>query len=619
MKLYITRILKKALPFIILLVLVSPMLLHAGETPSDALFKRVQKKYTLKTDGTMEYQVRKEIRLLSHLSFHRLYGETFVVYDPQYQDLKINECYTVMADGKKVVTPPNAFNQVLPRAAANAPAYNRLIEMVITHTALEIGATIYLDYTITSKKDFLPAFMGFEKLCEPDPVEVLDLQVAVPAGMNLNYTLNQWKGDPEISTSGTTKTWSWHFTRLPAYHPETLQPPEGSFLPSLAFSTVRNIQEMTSRWFQQSAFRYEGNDEMTRWARQWKEKKQSDLDWVLTLQDKIVNEVQLLPLQAATVGFRARTVEEVFLSAYATELEKAVLFTTLLDLMHIKAGIVAMVPGNHVAQLPGMFQWEHFLVGVYLKDADTLLLSFHTMNDQNLLMDQSRTCFTLPEGKPIRYRFSDGQPNEVKLECKLTLDTTNTLTGSGKLLQKGLPHPYLSLLKNPGKANKAIRGGLTSKDLKECKIVEILPGTGSLDLSIEKKNACRVNGGYCFLKWPQPANGVFSWHTGELPATRLNTAQIPYPLVEWSQSELELPEGWNLVNPLEKYVITNTAGSLSMACTQSGNKISLEWKASLKEWTGTEPGAAYYNDLKVLLNQWYAFMNREAMFKQKLR
>jgi len=64
-----------------------------------------------------------------------------------------------MADGKKVETPSNAFNEILPSFAAGAPAFNGLRDMVITHTGLERGAVINLDYTLHTAKDNTPALM----------------------------------------------------------------------------------------------------------------------------------------------------------------------------------------------------------------------------------------------------------------------------------------------------------------------------------------------------------------------------------------------------------------------------------------------------------------------------
>ena len=53
-------------------------------------------------------------------------------------------------------TPENALLEVLPSAAADALAYNGLKEMVVVHTGLELGATIYLDYSVDPRPGYLP-------------------------------------------------------------------------------------------------------------------------------------------------------------------------------------------------------------------------------------------------------------------------------------------------------------------------------------------------------------------------------------------------------------------------------------------------------------------------------
>ena len=54
---------------------------------------------------------------------NRTYGESFITYDPRYQTLQIHESYTRQKDGNIVKTPANALVEVLPSAAANAPAF----------------------------------------------------------------------------------------------------------------------------------------------------------------------------------------------------------------------------------------------------------------------------------------------------------------------------------------------------------------------------------------------------------------------------------------------------------------------------------------------------------------
>jgi len=86
---------------------------------TDAIFKNIKKEHILHTDGSIEFKYYKEVKLLSPYAFNRLYGETFIVYNPDFQKLKIHKAYTIMKDGRKVEAPKNAFNKVLPKNAAN--------------------------------------------------------------------------------------------------------------------------------------------------------------------------------------------------------------------------------------------------------------------------------------------------------------------------------------------------------------------------------------------------------------------------------------------------------------------------------------------------------------------
>ena len=103
---------------------------------SEAEYKKLSKAYTLNADGSQEFRYNMELTLFTHTAMNGTYGESFIVYNPQYQELKINSSYTKQKDGNIVKTPDNAFVEVLPRTAADAPAYNHLKEMVVVHTVL---------------------------------------------------------------------------------------------------------------------------------------------------------------------------------------------------------------------------------------------------------------------------------------------------------------------------------------------------------------------------------------------------------------------------------------------------------------------------------------------------
>ena len=102
----------------------------AQDNKSDAEFQKIVKEYTLHPDGSVTYHYAHTLKLLTYYSFTTVYGETHIVYNTKYQKATVNLAKTTMADGRVVTSPPNAFNEILPGFAANAPAYNHIRDLV---------------------------------------------------------------------------------------------------------------------------------------------------------------------------------------------------------------------------------------------------------------------------------------------------------------------------------------------------------------------------------------------------------------------------------------------------------------------------------------------------------
>ena len=124
-----------------IIILMAMMLAMQLNATVDGTYKSIVSEYTLGTDGSITQRVSKVLKYNTHHSFFKLFGETFVIYNPEYQKVKVDTSYTIQKDGTIIKTPANAFNYVLPSMAAKAPDYNKLPELVITHTGLELGAT----------------------------------------------------------------------------------------------------------------------------------------------------------------------------------------------------------------------------------------------------------------------------------------------------------------------------------------------------------------------------------------------------------------------------------------------------------------------------------------------
>ena len=175
----------------------------------EARFGKLSKTYTLHTDGSQELRVQKELTLYTHAAMNSLYGETFIVYDPQYQQLEIHDSYTRQKDGTLIRTPANAFVEVLPSAAANAPAYNRLKEMVVVHTGLELGATICLDYSIKSRAGYLPELDICCPVKELSPIAEFTFRIEVPEDKPLHYELLNASARPSETQKDGMKSVIW--------------------------------------------------------------------------------------------------------------------------------------------------------------------------------------------------------------------------------------------------------------------------------------------------------------------------------------------------------------------------------------------------------------------------
>ena len=248
---------KHKLAFLLCLLLMATTAFGASE----AEYKKLAKTWTLNADGSQEFRYNMELTLFTHTAMNGTYGESFIVYNPQYQELKINSSYTRQKDGTIIKTPDNAFVEVLPRNAADAPAYNHLKEMVVVHTGLELGATIYLDYTVTSKPGYLPEVDIFEELLQSSPVKEYTLTIVTPETKELAYTLANNPAKASVKQADGTCTTSWTLRNLPASSRAPFVSVRNGDVPFLAATTYVSEGEALATLFKQ--FNPSGDPQLT--------------------------------------------------------------------------------------------------------------------------------------------------------------------------------------------------------------------------------------------------------------------------------------------------------------------------------------------------------------------
>jgi hypothetical protein len=583
---------------------------------ADAVFEKITKEYTLNEDGSMEYHYVKQLKLLSHLSFNRLYGETFIVYNPDFQELKINEAYTILPDSTRVKTPDNAFNEVLPRSAAHSATYNNLREMVVTHTGTEIGATIYLDYTLITKKGYWPALMGNEVVQESSPVKEMQIIVNVPANVELQNNMFNLRMAPEIIVKGSTKVYTWKFSGLTASPKESFRGQCLPGTPRLIFSTAKNMADV-KEWVAMKLDTKGGStSELIALVDKVKSEEKDEIKVMLALQKYVVEDIATDHVSLAEAGFNARYPEQVWESNGGSQFEKSVLLATLLKLAEINAVPVLAAPQKIFdKEIGDLFVFEDVYVNATTKGHGDILLSATQVDGQALQ-------FQLAGMVLIPLQRSRGELNEMKLnhvenkidmKADIKIDDSLHLSGTAEFELLHAVNPFLELSENADSFSKLMSGNMVCKKEGSIKLANSNPAKTELSADLKSKTPPSQVAGYYSFDLPVMKNGFESFNISYLESERLDPFVLPFSIDENYTYSIEIPEGYEFVNRKVKESWKNKAGTVSVSISPKGNIVEITRQLKLDNKLIQDD---QYAEFRELVNAWLDKNNRMVVFKK---
>ena len=537
---------------------------------SEAEYKKLAKTWTLNADGSQEFRYDMELTLFTHTAMNGTYGESFIVYNPQYQELKINSSYTKQKDGTIIKTPDNAFVEVLPRNAADAPAYNHLKEMVIVHTGLELGATIYLDYTVTSKPGYLPEVDIFEELLQSSPVKEYTLTIVIPEAKELAYTLTNNPAKASVKRSGGTCTTSWTLRNLPASSRAPFVYVKNGDVPFLAATTYASEGEALATLLKQ--FNPSGDPQLTTLAESLTEGEKKDEDKLEAILEYTTNHIANNGLTLDQTGYRLRPADAVMSTAYGTEVEKANLLAGLLD----GAGFKAEPMATYQAYADK---------GLALKAVDQLFVSC-MVNGELYLFSTSSTH----------------RPQTVNFD-RTPLFSLQT----GKPVAIAVPQDYQI------KSDIAVRfkDGKVTTSTKESVGKELMPYFTTGNSENEQTAPLKVENGYATISLPDAEYGFSHLPYGYLNSQRKENLLIPRPVNEVYTYTIECPENMELRTPETDKTIRNAAGSLTISVKKNGRTATVTRSLELNKQLYTP---AEYKELRQLLTEWSDINGKTLLF-----
>jgi hypothetical protein len=587
----------------------------AQEIKSDAVYQEQTKEYSLNKDGSWNYHYSHKLLINTYFAFHNLYGEDFIVYDPAFQKVKINSSVTTMADGKRVPTPENAYNELLPGFAANVPVWNRLRELVVTHTALERGAIIDFDYTLSTSKAYTQALMGNEQLLMNSPVKKLTFIINVPSGVALNFEQFNIQSKPAISKSPGKTAYTWTLNDLPPALREDFRPREQQNRPRIVFAVVAKKADVIAGFASQEALKCEIPSDVKEETAATVTGIDLPLLKALKLQEKVANELNTWQVPLQFTGYKLRNVAAIWNSNGGIEAEKAVLLTAMLRSQGIQSEPVAVVAERYYTKKvvsPALF--ERFLVKVSIQGMEPVFLSPTQSDQQDLRFSLAgKRIISLVPGK-LQPSEVIGEPkNSLALSGNLELGDDLNLKGNLGLELAGRLNPWLKLQKDTSYLSTMLSSAFGNG-----KISDIVKGKADMDLSSFSFQASSgaftsEKASHIFLKLPAIATASDSWHMTELLSIRTEPFEIPFPLHESYELFIALPEGMTLVSPPATLTQSNEFGNMDFSISIEGSKLHIVRNINiLKTYVPVEK----YDTFRMMINTWNSKKYREVVLKK---
>ncbi|MBI9033542.1 MAG: DUF3857 domain-containing protein [Bacteroidales bacterium] len=594
--------------------LLQSLFIVAQNENADAEFLSLKKVYTLHEDGSWDYRYSHKLKLNTHYSFHRLYGETFIVYNPQYQSLEINKSVTTMADGSKVASPENAFNEVLPAVAKDAPAYNHLKEMVVTHTALEVGAVIEMDYTLHNKKGFSPSLMGMEVFGTHSPIHQMIVQVIVPKNVELKFTFKNMRLGPEITFQENTKIYTWKAESLPLIPREQLSGEDYKQQGLLIFAQD-DLFKVFNRYVNQEAFRFQSSNLFEQEIERIKKENNDELEQVLAIQDLVVNTINYYYVPQKYAAYQIRTPEQVWKSNGGTRIEKTILLAGLLNQAGFRTTAVAFFPDFNFNKQYGVLDLiTDELVRVRTKShGDVYLSALHSAKRSEEYELGKGTLLFLDATVESLQTKELSLPLEHNI-CSMNLEVADngTLEGDVTVKMKGNHIPYFELNKDENKISQLF-AGLNASDISEIKMSKLDSFKSDFSCKFYKVDSWKEIEGYTFVKLPTLTSTLDPLHLDRIERERKLGIDLGRHLIEEMEYTIVLPKNYKFVGELIQIEDKNILGSVSVKIERNDDKIIIKRSIDIREYF-IKPSEIKH--LMKLLDVWNSKGLREVILKE---
>ncbi len=587
----------------------------------DAEYLQIEKTYRLLPDGSLEFTYHHKVKLNTPFATNRLFGEDFVAYNPEYQQLEILNSVTTMTDQKKVSSPMNAFNEVLPRCASDAPAYNHLREMVVTHTGLEPGCVVDFAYKIRTDSDFLPGLMGEVFFATYSPIQKMAVTVILPKDHELYYHFYNADMQPRISEDGAERQYQWQREDIQAVPLEKNQPVLGSFTPRLVFSNIGD-------WNQVSSYLRSYMGENLTLSINTKREIDSLVmdcmnrqDCLLTLQQYVAEQMGRIKCGPELTGYQARSAEEIFCSHNGTTWEKTLLLTAMLDYLKIESSPALVSKYSAYAEgVAALLQFDDFVVSAVSKGGQKLFLSATEQQNKDYHYKlQGRTLFLLRDSSIYFKKLPQLKYNRNVQTLKLDVNWNGNdqLSGQGHLLLKGAYNNYYAYRRTTEALERSVRQSLSPLTIGTLEMKQLNETESEAVFQITSAQPQTAERGYYRWQLPEWETGFNSQNMSVAAPERKTPLGLPHSFSEVYKYIIDIPENYQPVAPLFGKSITNEMGEVKIKIDFIDSQLTIRRELHIKQSKMTPAEYPKFRQLIVLWQDpnYYTLVIRKSALK----
>ncbi len=550
---------------IIILILSFVNIALAEKIRPDAIYKDIKYEYILNKDGSTTFNYSSKLMLISYFAVNRLFGETFITYNPDWQTLKVTKSTTIMADGTIVRSPVNAYNLIQPRFASKAAPYMNLREMVVTHTGLERNCLIDMAYSINTKRGFLPGLMDKIIIGAREPIENMEIVIKVPKGTKLNLYMANNGPQGKTYSSGGYDTYLWKIQNIPQISVESRQPSFTDFLPVLYFSTASNSDVVNHILDKENLFVL--SDKAKGIVKDLVKNQVSDIEKAMTLRNYVYKNIGETNGNLKYFGYKCLPAKETFDRNVGNKMDRAVLLTAMCREAGINASLALSSNYSSIkGELNLLNQFEDCLVYCnFGKNQMPLLLDPN--NWQNQLIPDYKLAVVLNK-KKLSLIPAIKQNNSLTFSAEMEFNIDKSIKGFANISLSG---NYKHSLENSSIESR-IKSILGLSDYSATVKTNNLAinDINSVAKSVEFKSSNKIKneGGIYQIDFPY-SSYESNFHL--VPNKRTTPYELHSTINENLRINLKIPSDYELAYTFDEINIKNKIGSIQIKLNQNAD------------------------------------------------